>query len=368
MTARRFDKPWILILAGGSGTRFWPASRRAAPKHVIAGLGGEGRSLLQATIDRAMTMTEAERVFVVTAADQVDVITPHCQRLSPGRIIAEPVPKNTGPAVALSLIYLSRAGATAHEPVVVLPADAWVGDEGAFATTVSSACAAAVAEKAIVTLGVSPTHPATGYGWIEAGEGTEVEGATVPVLAVESFVEKPDAEVAADLLAGGRHLWNAGIFAFRFGYLWWLLGDLDEQWDLALTMMSACIVDGDQAGLAAEYEQFESISLDHSVIERAPTLLCVEATFGWSDLGSWDSVGDVLDELPGGRGRAGRVIANDADRNVVFAPGKAVALLGVEDLVVVATDDAILVAPRDRAQDVKALVAAAVEAGEDDLL
>ncbi|MCO4773759.1 MAG: mannose-1-phosphate guanylyltransferase [Deltaproteobacteria bacterium] len=369
-TETKTKQPWVLILAGGSGQRFWPASRRENPKHVLPGLGGEGRSLLQATIDRVLPMTRPERIFVVTSADQAKVVRPQMGALDPGQIILEPEPKNTGPAVALALVWLSRAGATAHDPVLVLPADAWVDDEEMFRATLLRASAAAQQHKSIVTVGITPTTPATGYGWIELGEETvEVDGAgDLPVRAVGSFVEKPAAETAAELLEAGNHLWNAGIFGFRMGYLWWLMGDLDEQWDLALTMISACLVDGDHVALQTEYGQFESISLDHGVIERAPSLLCVQGSFGWSDLGSWDAIAPVLDSAPGAQARAKAVFAKDAADNVVFAPGRTVALLGVSDLVVVVTEDAVLVTPRDRSQEVRHLVEAVGAAGEEDLL
>ncbi len=353
-------QPWVLILAGGSGTRFWPASTRSQPKHVLPGLGGKGRSLLQATIDRVLPITRPERVFVVTAADQARVVRPQCAAIGEDQIILEPEPKNTGPAVALALIWLSRKGAGPHDPVVVLPADAWVGDEAVFRASLLRAAAASEQHKSIVTLGVEATYAATGYGWIELAEDeVTVKGAgDLPVRSVVSFVEKPDTEAAAEFFARGNHVWNAGIFAFRLGYLWWLLGDLDEQWDLAMTMISACLVDRDHVGLAKEYSQFTNISLDHGVIERAPSLLCVPTSFGWSDLGSWDTVGRVLDTAPGGNARAATVHAKDASDNVVFAPGKTVALVGVSDLVVVATGDTVLVVPRERAQEVRELAEA----------
>ncbi len=363
-------QPWVLILAGGSGTRFWPASRREQPKHVLPGLGGEGRSLLQATIDRVLPLTRPERIFVMTAADQAKVVRPQLGALAPEQLLMEPVPKNTGPAVALGLIWLSRKGAGAHDPVVVLPADAWVDDEAAFRATLLRAAAAAQAHKAIVTLGVTPTRAETGYGWIGRGdESVSVSGGgDAEVWSVTSFIEKQDAETAGAMLEGGRHLWNAGIFVFRLGYLWWLLGDLDEEWDLAMTMMTACLVDGDHVALETEYSQFTPISFDHGVIEKAPSLLCIEAPFGWSDLGSWDAIAPTLDSAPGGQAKARVVFAKDAKDNVVYAPGRAVALLGVSDLVVVVTDDAVLVMPRERSQEVRELVDAAASSGEDALL
>jgi len=353
--------PWILILAGGAGTRFWPASRRDRPKHVLPGLGGDGRTLLEATIARVLPLTRPERVFVVTAADQVDIIAPHLHGLPASQVIAEPEPKNTGPAVTLGILTLTQRGAGPHSPVVVLPADAWVDDEAAFRASILRASAAAEQHKAIVTLGITPTRPETGYGYIQLGED-DVEvtgGGDAAVTQVARFVEKPDRAGAEAMVADDRNLWNAGIFVFRLGYLWWLLGDLSDEWDLALMMINACLVDGDPEALAHEYGKFESISIDNGVIEHAPSLLCVRADWGWSDLGSWDAVAQVMDTAPGGVARADRVIAKAAGGNVIFAPGKTVALLGVDDLVVVATDDVVLVAPRSRAQEVRELAAAA---------
>ena len=363
-------QPYVLILAGGSGTRFWPASQRRRPKHVLPGLGGDGRTLLAATISRLLPLTRPERIFVMTAADQRDVVLSSCVALPEGQILVEPEPKSTGPAVALGILQLAQRGAGPHDAVIVLPADAYVADEEAFRATLLRASAAAKEHKTLVMLGVTPTRPETGYGWIEIGGSTEevVGGGSGDVWKVASFVEKPDAERAAALLEGGKHLWNAGIFVFRLGYLWWLLGELNEEWDLAMTMMSACLVDGDQAGLAMEYGQFEAISFDHGVVERAPSLHCVEAEFGWSDLGSWDAVADALPSHAVGAVRADRVVHKDAARNVVFAPGKTVALLGVDDLIVVVTDGAVLVAPRARAQEVRELAAELAATGEDDSL
>lgn len=354
-------KPWILILAGGAGTRFWPASRRDRPKHVLHGLGGDGKSLLQATVERVTPITKPERVFVVTSADQADLVRQQLPQLPPRQVIVEPMPKNTGPAVSLGILHLGLHGATAHDPVLVLPADAWVDDGDAFRQTLLRASAACEQHKAIVTLGVTPTHAETGYGYIQLGDETvEVAGGgEQPVRSVARFVEKPDQAGAEQLVADARNLWNAGIFAFRHGYLWWLLGDLSEEWDLALMMINACLVDGDPEALAFEYDKFESISLDHGVIEHAPSLLCVPLTSGWSDLGSWDAIARVLAPVDAGVARAGDVVSKDASGNVVFAPGRTVALLGVEDLVVVATDDAVLVAPRSRAQEVRELAAQA---------
>jgi len=359
------SKTWILVLAGGGGTRFWPASTRQTPKHLLP-LLPDGRTLLQATLDRAAALTDRERIFVVTSADQADAVRENAgDRVGEQGLIVEPVPRNTGPAIALALVALSLRGAGAHDPVIVLPADAGIDDDEAFRACLRTACAAAVAHKSIVTVGVPPTRPATGYGYLGLGAEEEVEGAEATVRAVLQFREKPDHRTAKEWVASGNFWWNAGIFVFRLGYLWYVMGELREDLDLAMATMGACLQQDDRAALAAEYSRLESISIDYAVMEKAPSVLGVGATFGWSDLGSWDAIAEVLGALPGGVGVAASAAADDADGNVVWAPGRKVGLLGVSGLIVAVTDDAVLVADRERAQEVKGIAAALANSSGD---
>ncbi len=360
--------PLVLILAGGAGTRFWPASRRAAPKHVL-GLGPDGTSLLKATIDRCLRFVHNSRVHVITTPDQVEIVGPECEAIPRENIFVEPAPRNTAPAIALGLVALSRRGGGPHDPVVILPADAWVDDDEAFKLAMRRAVGVARSEKTIVTLGVPPDRAATGYGYLELGDplGSHV-GGEIPVRAVTRFHEKPDAATAEAYLASGNHLWNAGIFVGRLGYLWYVMGAVREDLDVAMQIFGAILEEPDQSALPEEYAKLESISFDHAVMEQAPSVHAVEVGFRWSDLGDWHAVGQALDEVDGGRGLADRVVAVDAKDNVVFAPGKTVALLGVEGLVVVAHGDEILVAPRGRAQDVRDVVATLEDGGAEELL
>ena len=360
--------PWILLLAGGSGTRFWPASTRDEPKHLLPLLEG-GRTLLEATLDRALALTGPDHVFVVTAADQAPAVAAVlAEQLPLEQIIAEPVPRNTAPAIALAMVHLSLRGAGPHDPVVVLPTDAWIDDDAGFKAAIERAMQAAVQHKAIVTLGVPPDRPATGYGYLGLGGPEETEGEGLPVRKVLQFREKPDQRTAETWLASGNFWWNAGIFVFRLGYLWYVMGDLREDLDVAMAVLGACVQQDDEAALAEEYGKLESISIDYAVMEQAPSVLTVPAEVGWSDLGSWDAIARVLGTVPGGVGRAASVVAEESSRNVVYAPGRTVALVGIEDVVVVAQGDAILVARRSRAEDVKAVVNQLREQGREDLL
>ncbi|MCP4867666.1 MAG: NTP transferase domain-containing protein [Proteobacteria bacterium] len=355
-------KPWVFILAGGSGRRFWPASRRETPKHLLP-LGPDGGTLLRATVQRALGITIKDRVLVITAADQAAAVLADVGDLIiRDNLLAEPVPRNTAPAIALGIVTVALRGAGPHEPIIVLPSDHGLTDLEAWEASLRRAVDAASEHKTIVTLGVEPTFASTGFGYLGLGGEEETAGdSDVPVRKVLQFREKPSVELAEDYFAAkGSWWWNAGIFVFRLGYLWYVMGDLREDLDLGMQLLSACIQQGDQAALAEEYAKLESISVDYAVMEQAPSLMSVPLDCGWSDLGSWDALE--------GLAQAEEVVAVGSSDNVVYAPGKTVALVGVSDLVLVATDDAILVMPRERAQEVKDVTDELAERGRDELL
>lgn len=369
MTTTEPVRPWVLILAGGGGTRFWPVSRRELPKHLLPLLPGD-RTLLRATIDRLTELTGLDRILVVTAADQAQQVQMEVEGLlDPQNIIVEPVARNTAPAIALALVHLGLRGLGAHDPVVVLPSDHWIEDTEGFVAAIRRAVEAARQHKAIVTIGVQPSAPSTAYGYLGLGGEVETGGDTdLPVRKVLQFREKPSWTLAQEYVESGHYLWNAGMFVFRFGYLWYVMGDLREDLDIAMQVLSACIQQDDQPALLEEYGKLESISIDHAVMEQAPSVLTVPVDVGWGDLGSWDAIGPLLEEGPAGGQRVRELVSTDSSGNVVFAPGRTVALVGVKDLVVVATDDAVLVVPKDRAQEVRDLVDELKRRGRDDLL
>jgi mannose-1-phosphate guanylyltransferase/mannose-6-phosphate isomerase len=337
---------WALILAGGSGTRFWPASTRATPKQLLP-LLPDGRCLLEATVERLAGV--ADRCAVITAADQVDGV----RAVTDVALTVEPEPRNTAPAILLGVADCLRAGAGDEDVILILPSDAWVADEAAWRASLATALRAAAEHEAIVTLGVPPTRPATGYGYLSLGEVVEPaarDGAPC-VRRLRRFEEKPDRATAEAYLRSGDAWWNAGIFGFRVGVLRRVLDAVRP--DLAAGLQRLATAPGTER--AAAYATLEKQSIDYAVMERAPAVLAAEAVMGWSDLGSWDALEPVLDPVEGGVGRAATVAATDARDNVVFAPGCRVALLGVEGLVVVVTDDGVLVAPKDRAQEVRDL-------------
>jgi mannose-1-phosphate guanylyltransferase len=344
-----------VILAGGSGTRLWPASRRRLPKQFLR-LGGD-ESLLAATVRRARDAVDGQ-VVVVTGADHAALVHEH----APGaRVVVEPAARNTAAAIGLAALHL-----VADDPaavLAVLPADHHVGDEPGFAAVLARAFAAAAVGDRIVTVGIVPDRPETGFGYLELG--AETDG----VREVVRFVEKPDRATATAYLASGRFLWNGGMF---FAAARRLLDDvarlLPRTWQGLAEIVDALAAGASPARLAevtaAAYAGLPSISIDHGVMERTHGVVTVPADVGWSDIGSWDAVAALHPADAAGNVLRGPAVTADAAGNLVMGdPDGVVALVGVSGLVVVKAGDAVLVVPRERAQDVRLAVDALARAG-----
>lgn len=357
---------YAVIMAGGSGTRFWPASRRNRPKQLLS-FAGTDASLLEATVRRILPLIPAEHIFVVTA-ERLLVDTKDNLRTIPGvRVLAEPSPRNTAPCVgwAASVIADEAPDAT----VMVLPSDHAIADEPAFLEALGVAMASA-AGGSITTIGIVPTRPETGYGYIEL-EGTAVAGTATKVA---RFVEKPDRARAETFLAGGKHLWNAGMFFFRASDM--LAAIRVHLPDLAdgIEALRASRGSGDSdAALKRVFPTLPSISLDHGVLEKQAGLAVVPGDFGWNDVGSWQSAWELAEKDGEHNALTPGTVAVDARGNLVVQyagakPGKIIALVGVHDLCVVETEDAILIIPKDRAQDVRSVIEHIEKSGRHHLL
>ena len=314
-----------VILAGGRGTRFWPLSRRARPKQVLD-LTGEG-SLLSRTLGRLEGIVRHDARLVVTGPDMVEVVRPECGGAT---VVVEPSARNTLPAIALGTWAAGRAGA---DTVVVLPSDHHVARPEALRAAIVEASRVAHGG-ALVTLGITPNRAETGFGWIEPGEGGRVA----------RFVEKPPQTVADALYAGGRHLWNAGIFVFRVEALRAALVRHCPGTTAAWAAWEA----GDP--VEAAWAHTEATSLDYGVLEKHDEVRVVALDCGWSDVGAWSALDEVLPARTWGAGVCKEMVEIDARHNLVHADGKLVALVGVDDLIVVDTPDAVLVARRSDAQ------------------
>ncbi|MDP2340618.1 MAG: mannose-1-phosphate guanylyltransferase [Deltaproteobacteria bacterium] len=340
---------YCVIMAGGAGTRFWPASTEQTPKQLLTLVGD--RSLLQMAVDRACAVAAPERVLVVTNALLAEAVRAQLPELPAQNIVAEPSRRDTAAAVALAALIVRRRGG---KQVAILTADHLISPVEAFADAVKHAVAATTTTPAaIVTFGIVPTYPSTGFGYVEleSSSGNEAR----PVL---RFVEKPDAVTAAGYLASGRFLWNSGMFVFGVdAMINALRASLPKHLDTL-----APVVDDDlpAAAFAAAFAKLDKISIDKGVMEKHSPVLCVPARFAWSDVGSFPALAEHLPNDDKGNAHRGVLRTLDARDNVVWCEdaSEEVAVVGVEGLVVVRAGKRTLVMPKSRAEDVKKLVEA----------
>lgn len=359
-------KVYAVIMAGGAGTRFWPASRSSRPKQLLPLAGGSEETLLAATVRRLAPLVSADRVVVVTGEHLADATARAVPGVPRSQILCEPAPRNTAPCIAWATANIARLDPDAL--VAVLPSDHFIADEEEFRRVLARALRSAESGR-VTTVGIVPTRPETGYGYIEIGDA--IEGDT-GAKCVARFVEKPDRARAEQFLAGKRHLWNAGMFFFRARDMAELVLNHLPELASGVAKIDAAAGGTNAADvLRAVFPTLPSVSIDHGVMEKAAGLAVVPGEFGWNDVGSWQSAWELGSPDEAGNSLSEGAVAIDAKNNLVRTLGKnkkVVALVGVNDLVVVETEDALLVIPRDRAQDVRLIVEALKAAGRTDVL
>ena len=351
-----------VILAGGSGTRFWPRSRRAKAKQVLA-LDG-ARTMIQQTLDRLLPLAAASDVWVITNKLLDEIIAEQLPQVPRGNILSEPAARNTAPACGLAAFLLEL---TAPETVIgIFPSDHIVKNQARFAQVIRAGVALAAGGDRIVVLGVPPTRAETGYGYVELGEVIDAAG-DVPVRRVKRFTEKPDRARAEEFVASGNYAWNGGIFLWSARTLANAIREHCPAMAPLLERIAAAHGTPDFERVFAElYPQCQSISIDYAVLEprsakgeAGSEIYCLPADFAWNDIGSWAA---LHEHLTGGEmcncfDATDPVSSTiDAEGNYVYAPGKVVALVGVNDLVVVDTGDCLLITTRERSQDVGKVV------------
>jgi mannose-1-phosphate guanylyltransferase len=339
-----------IIMAGGSGTRFWPLSRRSRPKQFLA-LTGD-KPLLRLTADRVRPLAPGGRTFVVCGKAHASMVKKLLPELPAANVLVEPVARNTAPAVGLAAAVVAKKDPAGV--LVILPSDQHVRDVAGFRCALTAAARAAQ-EGELVTIGLKPDRPETGFGYLQQGK-VIAEGA-LPVREVRRFVEKPNLETAKGYLASGDYLWNGGIFVFRADrILEELERHLPETAEPLSAIGRAVGTKGFSRALAAHFPKMPSISLDYGVMEKAGRIAVVPADFGWSDVGSFTALPGVRELDPYGNVVEGQAILLDVADSVVLGGDRPLAVVGVKGLVVVDAGDALLICPKERAQEVRRVV------------
>lgn len=353
-------KIFAVIMAGGGGTRFWPLSRKETPKQLL-NLSGRD-AMVNETIARLRRVAERENVFIVTNRTQAEKMAAlTADRLPAENILKEPSARNTAACAGYAAMKIYKT--YGDGVMVVTPSDAYIRDEAEYARVLQTAVRAAEESDALVTVGITPTFPATGYGYINFTKSGEA------VKKVRKFVEKPDLATAERYVSSGDYVWNSGVFVWKASVILEKFRTLLPDIYADLETIAAAFGTPDEEKVLNEvYPKIRSISVDYGIMEKADGILVVPGEFGWNDVGSWDMMNVLHKEDGQGNIAVGDALLIDSKNTTVYSSGRLVAVVGADDLVVVETPDAVMVCPRSKAQDVKKIVDALKEQNRTDKL
>ncbi|MBI3990662.1 MAG: mannose-1-phosphate guanylyltransferase [Candidatus Omnitrophica bacterium] len=341
---------YAVLMAGGQGERLWPCSRKEKPKQFLA--IGAPRSLIQETYRRVRLLVPPERILVVTGIEQVKLVSTHLPELPRENILAEPMGRNTAACLGLSAIHIHSRNKDAN--LIILPADHIIKNDSAFKKNILTAARFAEAGDYLVTLGIKPTYPSTGYGYIKVGNKYKSAG----IFKVDEFVEKPGIAVAGRYLKSGKFLWNSGMFAFKATTLLSAIENHMPDLYSGLQKISRAMNRQNYIKtLSAVYSKLPKISIDYGVMEKSDNVYICNVEFIWDDVGSWDALRRIIKPDKDGNVSTGKVIMLDTkDSILVSEPGHLIATMGISDLIVIHTKTSTLVCPRACADNIKSLV------------
>lgn len=349
-----------VIMAGGRGERFWPKSRNNRPKQFLS-LTSDGETMIQKTVKRLSPLVSAEDIFIVTNAAYADLVNDQLPDVPRENILCEPCARNTAPCIAFAAAIIQKKYGDAM--MLVLPSDHLIGYENIYIKTLQTAIRTAEEGNNLVTIGITPAYPETGYGYInfgkEAGDAYEVE----------RFVEKPDLPTAKKYLASGKYLWNSGMFVWKASAIMYNMKQfMPEIHDGAVRIGDSYGTDSYDEILIKEFTAFTSESVDFGIMEKASDIYTIPGSFGWDDVGSWLAVERINETDDKKNYFDGDVIAVDSERTTVCGGKRLVAAIGTRDIVIVDTDDVLLVCSKNNTQDVKKVIAQLKEHGRNDLV
>jgi mannose-1-phosphate guanylyltransferase len=352
-------KTTAVIMAGGRGERFWPKSRNSRPKQFLS-LTSDGETMIQKTVKRLLPIVDMEDIYIVTNAAYKQLVLDQIKGLPEENILAEPCARNTAPCIAFASAVISRKYDDAV--MLVLPSDHLIGYENIYISTLKKAIKVAEKDKNLVTIGITPTYAETGYGYINFGEECG------DAFKVERFVEKPDKKTAKSYLASGKYLWNSGMF------VWKISSVMENIRNFMPDIYEGAVKIGESFGtpdfedtLVREFTAFRSESIDFGIMEKAESIYTIPGSFGWDDVGSWLAIERINETDDAKNYIDGDVIAVDSERTTICGGKRLVAAIGVEDIVIVDTDDVVLVCSKNHTQDVKKVITKLREAGRDNL-
>ena len=340
-------KKTALIMAGGRGERFWPRSRKNLPKQFLS-LTDDGKTMIQLTVERILPLVDMQDIYIATNRDYKKLVREQLPEIPEENILCEPVGRNTAPCIGLGAVHIARKYDDAV--MFVLPSDHLIKYNTIFLNTLSDAAEVAEQGENLVTLGITPDYPETGYGYIKFNPNQTMKRA----FAVDRFVEKPDLETAKEYLATEQYLWNSGMFIWKVSTILHNMEKyLPETYAGLQRIQNAIATEDEQNVLEREFEAFHSESIDYGIMEKAQNIYILSGSFGWDDVGSWLAVERIRQSNEFGNVITGNAVTVDTKNTIIEGSKKLIATVGIEDLIIVDTEDALLICEKDSAGNIK---------------